>query len=157
MSSPSSVLSVVLTPKGVHAFAALLLLLIAAPVTAEIFRCQGADGEPLFSNLPCANDAQLVQLREATIIDGGEGVLDRTRRQLKSLKAIPVPAANKRRADNSGPDFGERVAMRQLEIEVDGLERDLRRARNPEKQRALREELKQARSELKSLRKKSSG
>ncbi|MCB1837416.1 MAG: DUF4124 domain-containing protein [Alcanivoracaceae bacterium] len=157
MSSPSSVLNVLLTPKGVYAFAALLLLLIAAPVSAEIFRCQGADGEPLFSNLPCASDAQLVQLREATIIDGGEGVLDRTRRQLKSLKSIPVPAAKKRQPGTSGPDFGDRMAMRRLEIEVDGLERDLRRARTAEKQRALREELKQARSELKSLRKKSSG
>jgi len=130
---------------------------MAAPVPAEIFRCQGADGEPLFSNLPCASDARLVQLREATIIDGGEGMLDRARRQLKSLKSIPVPAAKTRQADDSGPGFGERVAMRQLEIEVDGLERDLRRAHNPEKQRALREKLKQARSELKSLRKKSSG
>lgn len=156
MSSPSSVLSIVLTPKGVHAFAALLLL-IAAPAKAEIFRCQGADGEPLFSNLPCASDAQLVQLREATIIDGGEGVLDRARRQLKSLKSIPVPAAKTRQGDDSGPGFGERVAMRQLEIEVDGLERDLRRAHNPEKQRALRKQLKEARNELKSLRKKSSG
>jgi len=130
-----------------------LVLMIAAPAHAEIFRCQGVDGEPLFSNLPCASDAQLVQLREATIIDGGEGVLDRTRRQLKSLKSIPIPAAKKRRADDSGPGFGERMAMRQLEIEVDGLERDLRRARTAEKQRVLREELKQARNQLKSLRK----
>ena len=157
MSSPSSVLSVVRQPGGLRRCMPLLVLMIAAPAHAEIFRCQGVDGEPLFSNLPCANDAQLVQLREATIIDGGEGVLDRTRRQLKSLKSIPVPAAKKRRADDGGPGFGDRMAMRQLEIEVDGLERDLRRARNPEKQRALREQLKDARSELESLRRKSSG
>lgn len=157
MSSPSSVLSVVRQPGGLRRCMPLLVLMIAAPAHAEIFRCQGVDGEPLFSNLPCANDAQLVQLREATIIDGGEGVLDRTRRQLKSLKSIPVPAAKKRQPGASGPDFGDRMAMRRLEIEVDGLERDLRRARTAEKQRALREELKQARSELNSLRKKSSG
>lgn len=137
--------------------APILLVFAAAPATAEIFRCQGADGEAMFSSLPCASDARLVQLREATIIDGGDELLDRTRRQLESLKSIPVPAAKKRKPDASSPGFGERMAMRQLEIEVDGLERDLRRARNPEKQRTLREQLKDARSELKSLRKNSSG
>ena len=123
MSSPSS-LSAVVQPGWLRRCMLVLVLMIAAPAHAEIFRCQGVDGEPLFSNLPCASDAQLVQLREATIIDGGEGVLDRTRRQLKSLKSIPIPAAKKRRADDSGPGFGERMAMRQLEIEVDGLERE---------------------------------
>jgi len=42
----------------------ILLLALAGTAHAEIYKCTGADGRPQFSDKPCADDAEVVELKE---------------------------------------------------------------------------------------------
>jgi len=43
------------------------LIAFVAPTQAEIFRCNGAEGNTVFSDTPCGEDAEAIQLRDNRI------------------------------------------------------------------------------------------
>ncbi len=108
--------------------AILTLLLMSAAVTTQadvIWRCPGADGEPVFSNQPCEG-AEPVTLPPLGEISAMELPAQRQTRPQTATPAAREREAAPRRAE--GPlSFGERTRWRQLRIELDGLERDLQR------------------------------
>lgn len=133
----------------------LIVALLAFPAGAaatRIYQCPGENGEPLFSNTPCGAQAELVQLRDTSIIEGGEALRIRTQRQLDGLRKVPAPTpASAGAATIEGLGFSERATMRKLEIEVDGLRRDLSRARGAQRT-ALAEQLREREQALRALR-----
>ena len=125
-----------------------------------IHQCLGEHGEPVFSNIHCGKVIERVELGEAMFIDG-EAMRDTARRQLKVLQSM---SPNERRANNSsatsakstrkGLGFAERAELRRLEIEADGLRRDLNRAINQRKRASLKANLKAASRRISALQKK---
>lgn len=109
------------------------LLLLAVVVSAQadtIWRCPGPEG-PVFSNQPCegAEAVTLQPLGEISSMDAPP-----PRRQARPQPTRP-DSATTRRAE--GPlSYGERTRWRQLRMELDGLERDLRRGHLHGRERA---------------------
>lgn len=101
-----------------------LLLAAAFSHAGTIWRCPGGEDGPVFSNQPCdgAEPITLQPLGEISAMDGAKP------------RAEPRPSRQRGQPENhssrssAGPlSYGERTRWRQLRIELEGLERDLRR------------------------------
>ena len=90
----------------------------------QIWRCQ-QNGQVVYINQPCEGQGEPVKLAPLGEISGME---NRPARQHVPPAARPEARADNRRQDSGGPlGYGERSRLRQLQIERDGLQRDLQR------------------------------
>lgn len=128
--------------------------------SSVIHQCLGEHGEPVFSNLHCGEVVDRVELGDAMFIDG-KAMRDTARRQLKVLQSMPrnersATSANaaSAKSNRKGLGFAERAELRRLEIEADGLRRDLNRAINQRKRATLKADLKAASRRISALQKK---
>lgn len=133
----------------------LLLCLVVGGLHAEvIYQCEGAAGEPVFSNVHCGGGAQKVELGSPAVL-GGAPPLAQTRRQIRALQSMPVTESGPRRRPSSrqGLGFGERMELRRLEIRADGLRRDLDgKGRSANSRQALKRELVETARRIRELR-----
>ena len=76
---------------GSRALTALLLLLcVAHPASAEIFKCTAKDGTALYQNFPCQFDSIATMLATGQSPPTATAVVDTRHR---ARKAVPVPVA----------------------------------------------------------------
>jgi len=129
-----------------------LITLLPASGQADIFRCRGSAGEARFSQVPCGGRIDPVTPGRASWIDGA-AMKQRSLDQLQRLQQLPSPTLPRPvQAPSSGLGYAQRAKLRQLEIEADGLRRDLDRA-GPKRRKRLQRELDETAKELRSLRK----
>ena len=107
-------------------FAFLFVLLPLAPLGADtLYRCQGAGGVPLFSNHPCDDSSEPLELPEIGVIGSDDGGAELQRRVAAMERIAGVKPPKRKSGKSTGLSFGERMALRQLEIRRDGLRRDV--------------------------------
>ena len=114
--------------------ALLTLLLMSAAASAQggtIWRCPGADGEPVFSNQPCEG-AEPVTLEPLGEISG----MDASARPRPARTPPAQPRSTTPRRAEGPLSYGERTRWRQLRMELEGLERDLQRGHLQGRERA---------------------
>ncbi|KAF0809597.1 hypothetical protein A167_01668 [Alcanivorax sp. S71-1-4] len=106
-------------------FLAALLGCCLASHAGQIWRCQ-QNGQTVYVNQPCEGQGEPLELAPLGEISGME--------HRPAPRRAPPPSArndttdNTRRQSNDGPlGYGERSRLRQLQIERDGLQRDLQR------------------------------
>ena len=102
-------------------------LLMPAFIQAEVlYRCEGPGGVPLFANIPCNEHSEPLQLPEIGVIgsDDKGAELQRRTAAMAAMAGID-PAPKSPGSASAGLSFGERMALRQLEIRRDGLRRDV--------------------------------
>ncbi|MCC1496189.1 hypothetical protein [Alcanivorax sp. 1008] len=107
---------------------AFVVLSSFTPLGADtLYRCPGPDGVPLFANQPCDEHSKPLELPEIGVIGSDDGGVE-LRRRLHAMERIADLPARKERSTESSPGltFGQRMALRQLEIRRDGLQRDVR-------------------------------
>lgn len=133
------------------AFALCPLLAMAGPV----YKCQSAQ-TTLYSHTPCEAGARPLDLPRLGILGSARDHAAVQARR-KSLKAIPEPAPRVRK-QRKGPrrlSYGERMTLRKLEIEADGLARDISKwSKSSSYRQALEEELKLVKERIAELRKR---
>jgi len=112
---------------------ALPLLLLPLTATAGIYRCE-IDGEMVFSQLPCSENAEEIELQVYTP---------------EAAETGEPPDGNQETAP-SGPEGESYVERKRLERQISGLEKDAEKlARQRDKELdALKKRLKQASSQL---------
>ena len=109
-----------------HTITALLALLPVAPLGADtLYRCQSADGVPLFANQPCDDYSEPLDLPEIGVIGSDDGGAELQRRVDAMARIAGIEQPKRQRGKSSGLSFGERMTLRQLEIRRDGLRRDI--------------------------------
>lgn len=88
----------------------------------QIWRCQ-QNGQMVYVNQPCGGQGEPVELAPLGEISGME-----TRPAPRRAPPRHNTTADTRRQSSDGPlGYGERSRLRQLQIERDGLQRDLQR------------------------------
>ena len=106
--------------------AALLALSAYTPLEADtLYRCQGAEGEPLFANQPCDDHSKPLELPDIGVIGSDDGGAELQRRVDAMARIAGVEPPKRKRGRSTGLSFGERMTLRQLEIRRDGLRRDV--------------------------------
>lgn len=127
------------------------LLAFAGPV----YKCETGQ-TTLYSHTPCEAGAQPLDLPRLGILGSARDHAAVEARR-KSLRAIPEPEPRKR-PPRKGPrrlSYGERMTLRKLEIEADGLARDIPKwSASSSYRQALEEELKLVRERIRELRKR---
>lgn len=104
----------------------LLALSSFTPLGAEtLYRCQGADGVPLFANQPCDEHSEPLDLPEIGVIGSDDGGAELQRRVDAMARIAGIKPAKRKSGKSTGLSFGERMTLRQLEIRRDGLRRDV--------------------------------
>lgn len=106
----------------------LLPVLLSCGLTGQagqIWRCE-QDGQVTYANLPCEGQGELMELAPLGEISSMEN--RPAPRRAPPPPARNTPAPDTRQQNNEGPlRYGERSRLRQLQIERDGLQRDLQR------------------------------
>lgn len=106
--------------------AALFVLSSLTPLGAEtLYRCEGADGVPLFANQPCDEYSEPLDLPEIGVIGSDDGGAELQRRVDAMARIAGIEQPKRKRGKSTGLSFGERMSLRQLEIRRDGLRRDI--------------------------------
>lgn len=109
-----------------HTITTLLVLSSLTSVGAEnLYRCQGADGVPLFANRPCDQHSEPLDLPEIGVIGSDDGGAELQRRVDAMARIAGIKQPKRKRKKSAGLSFGERMTLRQLEIRRDGLRRDI--------------------------------
>jgi len=127
------------------------LLAMAGPV----YKCQRAE-TTLYSHTPCEAGAQPLDLPRLGILGSARDHAAVQARR-KSLRAIPEPAPRPRqpRKRPRRLSYGERMTLRKLEIEADGLARDIPKwSESSSYRQALEEELRLVKERIAELRKR---
>lgn len=132
----------------------LLLTAFSWPLFADtLYRCDGADGVPLFANEPCDEQAEPLVLPEiGRIGSDDDGRLLRQRANaLSRMGGVKADKPNTRPA-SAGLTFSERMTLRRLEIRRDGLQKDVRNhLLSPAFRKDLREELRKVNRQISQL------
>lgn len=132
----------------------ILFLSVATPLLAQsIFRCEGDQGEPVFSNVHCGGPASPVELGRDGVMDGSAS-MGSAHAQLERLRQLPEVGREKRRRGSRRMGFGERMELRKLQIRADGLRRDLLSPRGARARAELQRELRKASKRIEELRAK---
>ena len=101
-------------------------LLSFTPLGAEtLYRCQSADGVPLFANRPCDEHSEPVELPEIGVIGSDDDGAELKRRVDAMARIAGIRQPKRKHGNSTGLSFGERMTLRQLEIRRDGLRRDI--------------------------------
>lgn len=109
-----------------HTITTLLVLSSLTPIGAEtLYRCQGADGVPLFANRPCDQYSEPLDLPEIGVIGSDDGGAELQRQVDAMARIAGIKQPKRKRGKSTGLSFGERMTLRQLEIRRDGLRRDI--------------------------------
>ena len=132
------------------------LLFISTSLAADtLYRCDGADGVPLFANVPCDEHSLPLQLPEIGRIGSDDGGVLLRQRTEAMARIAEIPATGQGAApSSSGLTFGQRMTLRQLEIRRDGLQRDVRnQALTPSFRKTLGDELALVKQRIRELEK----
>lgn len=138
-------------PFSLSAASAALALLTSTALAQAVYRCEGDDGEPVFSNLHCGGAATPVELGGNRVMEGSVD-LNKAQRQLKQVQNLPEirrEARKKRTSRRMG--FGERMELRRLRIRAEGLRRDLRVPRSETSRGSLERELRDVSRRIRKL------
>lgn len=124
------------------------LLLLAGHVFGQpVYQCPGENGETLFTEQPCDEQASPMALPEIGTLPGMDRIPAYRKPDTEKPAARPEP--------RGGLSFGERNRLREIEIRLDGLQRDLRGSGRSSQRRAeLRAEIKELEKEHRALEKK---
>jgi hypothetical protein len=125
----------------------LQMLLLCAMATAghgaEIFRCTGPDGEPLYTQIPCDAPTRIVRpLSEGPPAVGPTGIRASERAWLESRERAedrqPAPDRGKASTSGSGEPSRDGYACRQKQRALDAVKSRLRRGYRPGQGERLR-------------------
>ena len=136
----------------------LAALLLSAPVGAsDVYKCQRGD-TTLYSHTPCSPEAKPLDLPRIGIL-GSARDHEAVQAIHKALRDMPTPQGSTRQASRQDSpsqrrlSYGERMTLRKLEIEADGLARDIQKwSRSSSYRRALEEEYRMVKARIRELR-----
>ncbi|WP_412852274.1 DUF4124 domain-containing protein [Ectothiorhodospira shaposhnikovii] len=106
--------------KSVASVMTILLVAVISPVQGQVYRCTGPDGQAIFSQAPCAPDAEIIDIRAA--------------------KSDPTSAARMRemaRANASETEHRQRLAQAERELRRLEHERRVKLAEVDERHRLM--------------------
>lgn len=130
-------------------FVGAIILLIAGSTLAQVYRCEGEDGEPVFSNLHCGGAATPVELGRDRVMEGVD--LNKAPRQLKQLQKLPDIRRDVRKKKTPRMGFGDRMELRRLRIRAEGLRHDLKVPRGAASRRSLERDLRKTSRRIREL------